>query len=123
MGDTGGQLNSPLQVDSSGKIYVVSDGVTGPDGSQVLLGILDLLGPFECGEQPGPDLIRPRSNLRIIPGKVSGEPHLSGSRITTQVAAALYENLGDVEKVADLYPGIDIRSIDKAIQFEYSLAA
>ena len=121
--DSGGRLNSPLQVDSSGKIYVVSDGVTGADGNQVLPGILDLLGPFECSEQPGPDLIRPRSTLRIIPGKVSGEPHLSGSRITTQVAAALYENLGDIEKVADLYPGIDVFSFDEAIQFEYSLAA
>ena len=121
--DSGEQPDSPLRVDSSAKIWVVADGVAGLDGQHALPGTLDLLGPFECGEQRGPDLIRPRDNLRIIPGKVSGEPHLAGSRITTLVAAALYNNIRNAERIADLYPGIDACGFEEAIEFEHSLAA
>lgn len=121
--DSGDQPDSPLRVDSSAKIFVIADDVVGADGQQALPGTLDLLGPFEYGERQGPDLIRPRPNLRIIPGKVSGEPHLADSRITTQVAAALYENIPDVGKVSDLYPGVNAQSFREAIEFEHSLAA
>ena len=85
--------------------------------------MLDLLGPFECDGQQGPDLLRPRPNLRIIPARVSGDPHLAGSRITTQVAAALHRNMADLDKIAALYPGFDARIFEEAIEFEYSLAA
>ena len=121
--DSGDHPDSPLRVDSSANIFVVADGVIGANSQPVLPGILDLLGPFECGDQRGPDLIRPRPSLRIIPGKVSGEPHLAGSRITTQVAAALFENIQDVERIAGLYPGFDAGSFEEAIEFEDSLAA
>ena len=121
--DSGEQPDSPLRVDSSASVFVVADGVIGADGQPVLPDILDLLGPFECGDQRGPDLIRPRPSLRIIPGKVSGEPHLAGSRITTQVAAALFENIQDIERIADLYPGFEAHSFEEAIEFEDSLAA
>ena len=121
--DRGEQPRSPLRVDSSGKIWVAADGVVAADGHRVLPGALDLLGPFEFGGHRGPDLLRPRPNLRIIPGKVSGEPHVAGSRVTTQVAAALYRNIPDVERIADLYPGINDHSLGEAIEFERSLAA
>ena len=84
---------------------------------------MDLLGPFEFGQQRGPDLLRPRPRLRIIPGKMSGEPHLAGSRITTQVAAALYEHIPDVGRIADLYADMDTGIFEQAIEFERSLAA
>lgn len=84
---------------------------------------MDLLGPFEGDRRRGPDLVRPGPNLRIIPGRVSGEPHLVGSRITTQVAAALHRNIADVEKIAALYPGFDASIFEEAIEFELSLAA
>ena len=121
--DSGEQPDSPLQVDASADIWVVEGGVTNLDGQQAIPGTLDLLGPFECGEQRGPDLLRPRGSLRIIPGRVSGEPHLAGSRITTQVAAALYKSIRDVEQIAELYPGFDAHSFAEAIEFEDSLAA
>ena len=121
--DSGEQPGSPLRVDSSAKIWVVADGIAAADGQQALPDTLDLLGPFECSGHRGPDLLRPRPSLRIIPGKVSGEPHLAGSRITTQAAAALYRDIPDVERIADLYPGIHARSVGEAIEFERSLAA
>ena len=121
--DSGEQPDSPLRVDLSAKIWVVADGVAHTGGQGAMPGTLDLLGPFECGEQRGPDLLRPRPNLRIIPGKMSGEPHLSGSRITTRVAAALHRNIPDVEQIAELYPGVAASSFVEAIEFERSLAA
>ncbi len=93
------------------------------DGQQALPETLDLLGPFEFGQLRGPDLLRPRPRLRIIPGKMSGEPHLAGSRITTQAAAALYEHIPDVEKISGLYAQMDADVFEQAIEFERSLAA
>ena len=118
-----GRPDSPLRVDVSAKIWIVANGAAGTHGQQALPGTLDLLGPFECGHQRGPDLLRPRPNLRIIPGRVSGEPHLADSRITTQVAAALYRSIPDFEKIAELYPGLGVRSFEEAIELEQSLAA
>ena len=122
--DSGARPDSPLRVDSSANIFVVGgEDVSRVDGQQLLAGMLDLLGPFESDRRRGPDLVRPRPNLRIIPGRVSGEPHLAGSRITTQVAAALHRNIADVEKIAALYPGFDASIFEEAIELEFSLAA
>ena len=121
--DSARSPGSPLRVDSSAKIFVVAEDVSRVDGQQSLAGTLDLLGPFEGDGRRGPDLVRPRPNLRIIPGRVSGEPHLAGSRITTQVAAALHRNIADVEKIAALYPGFDASIFEEAIEFEFSLVA
>ena len=121
--DGADEPDSPLRVDQSGKIWVQANGVVETDGQQALPEILDLLGPFEFGQQRGPDLLRPRPRLRIIPGKMSGEPHLAGSRITTQAAAALYEHFGDVERIAGLYAEMDAGIFEQAIEFEHSLAA
>lgn len=68
-------------------------------------------------------VIRPRPTLRIVPGRVSGEPHLAGSRITTLSAAALYESLGYYTAVAELYPGFTANAFRDAVEFESSLAA
>ncbi len=121
--DSADEPDSPLRVDQSGRIWVQADGVVETDGQQALPETLDLLGPFEFGQLRGPDLLRPRPRLRIVPGKMSGEPHLAGSRITTQVAAALYEHIPDVGRIAGLYAGVDSGMFEEAIEFEHSLAA
>ncbi len=121
--DSGARPDSSLRVDSSARIFVLDDDASRVDGQRVLPDTLDLLGPFECDGQSGPDLLRPRPNLRIIPGRVSGEPHLAGSRITTQVAAALHRNIKDAGKIATLYPGFGASVFEEAIEFEHSLAA
>ena len=54
---------------------------------------------------------------------MSGEPHPAGSRITTQVAAALFEQIPDVGRIAALYGDLDAGMFEEAIDFERSLAA
>ena len=122
-GDSSGDLSSPLRVDVSGKIWLDVDGVPVYEGRAALPGSLDLLGPFDLADRNGPDLRRPRPNLRIVPGRVSGESHLARSRITTLSAAALYRNLGDLAAVAALYPGFGVEAFRDAVEFERSLAA
>ena len=120
--DSDDNLSSPFRVDISGKIWLDVEGVSIHDGQVAPPGSLDLLGSFDCAERRGPNLIRPRPDLRIVPGRLSGEPHLANSRITTLSAAALYRNLGDIDAVAELYPGIDVEAFEDAVQFELSLA-
>ncbi len=115
---------SPLRVDRTGHIFIVSaDRVETAHREGVMGETLDLLGPFNVGEGHGPDLIRPREHLRIIPGKVSGEPYLADSRITTQAVAALFERFGDIDRVVALYPDLDKAAIKEAIDLEQHLAA
>ena len=115
---------SALRVDRSGQIYITAQRrveTTFREG--VFEESLDLLAPFERADGHGPDLIRPRPHLRIIPGKVSGEPHLVRSRITTQTVAALHERLRSVERIAALYPEVEGKAIAEAIELERQLAA
>ncbi len=121
--DSSGDLSSPLRVDASGEIWLDVDGVPHHEGQAALPGSFDLLGPFDLADRNGPDLLRPRPNLRIVLGRVSGEPHLAKSRITTLSAAALYQNLGDLTAVAELYPGFSVEAFRDAVDFERSLAA
>ena len=118
------QQGSPLRVNTSGEVVLFDEHqVIQPDAHQALPGMLDLLGPFDFGESKAPDLIRPRSHIRIVPGKVSGEPHIAGSRITSQVIAALYERMQDINAVANLYPGFSNTQFKEAIDLERSLAS
>lgn len=118
-----GQPGSPLRVDRDGRVYLADGWSASVQGQMSLVSVLDLLGPFENGQHHGPDLIRPRSDLRIIPGKVSGEPHLVDSRITTKSVAALYQRVRDLNAVVALYPGIAPEIIGQAIELEHALAA
>ena len=121
--DNDGNLSSPLRVDASGQIWLDVNGVPQHEGQAALPGSFDLLAPFDLADRHSPDLLRPRPNLRIVPGRVSGEPHLAKSRITTLSAAALYQNLGDLAAVAELYPGFSVEAFRDAVEFERSLAA
>lgn len=113
---------SPLQVDRSGKVYVdIGPMVETTHREGVLEETLDLLGPFEVDGGRGPDLVQPRPHLRIVPGKLSGEPHLERSRITSQAVWALYDRFRDLEKVASFYPEVDPEAISEAIDLEHQL--
>lgn len=117
------QRGSPLRVDRTGRVHLDDGWAAGTSGQMGMLPLLDLLGPFEVGDEHGPDLIRPRSRLRIIPGKVSGEPHLENTRITTRAIDALYRRMGDMVHVAALYPEVASETLEQAIDLEHSLAA
>lgn len=117
----GGQ--TPLLVDRGGRITIrTAEGHVRATG-QVELDVLDLLAPFETPSTRGPDLVRPRPHLRIVPGKVAGEPHLQGSRLTTVTIAALAARGFDAAAIARLYPDEDTAAIREAIELEQVLAA
>lgn len=113
---------TPLRVDRRGKVYVDTGSMVETTFREgVLEETLDLLGPFEADDARGPDLVRPRPHLRIVPGKVSGEPHLDHSRITTQAVSALYDRFHDLDKVISFYPHADPAAIAEAIELEREL--
>ena len=113
---------SPLYVDPTGKIVIVTPDATHDLRGQGLLSEwLDLLGPFEGTDGSGPDLRRPREHLRIVPGKCAGEPHLDGSRLTTVTVAALAGRGYTLDDVARLYPDETRESLEEAIDLERSL--
>ena len=117
------ESGTPLLVNIDGRVHLADGWAAGTHGQMSLVPMLDLLGPFGMGDHHGPDLIRPRPSIRIVPGKVSGEPHLVGSRITTKSVAALYRRFGDLRSVAALYPEAAPETIEQAIDLENALAA
>ena len=118
----GGVGTSPLYVDPTGRIVIVTGEVASDlSGQGVLSEWLDLLGPFEGTDGAGPDLRRPREHLRIVPGKCAGEPHLAGTRLTTITVAALAGRGFTLDDVARLYPDESSESLAEAIDLERSL--
>jgi uncharacterized protein (DUF433 family) len=114
---------SPLRVNREGKIFVVeTNSVSDVHGQTALDGsLLNLLGPFSEGQLRGPDLLRPRPHLRIVPGKCAGEPHLSGTRITTPSVSALARSGFQRDDIARLYPDRNSEAIAEAIDLEEEL--
>jgi uncharacterized protein (DUF433 family) len=89
-------------------------------GRQLLLsGSLDLVRPYRLG----PDLLAPRKHLGIIPGKLSGEPHVRGSRVSTASLWALSVRGYGVEQIGELYPELIAPVIAEALSLERDLAA
>ena len=117
------ESGTPLLVNIDGRVHLGDGWTAGTHGQLSLVSMLDLLGPFGMGDGHGPDLVRPRPRIRIVPGKVSGEPHLVGSRITTKSVAAVYRRFGDLRRVAALYPQATPETIEQAIDLETALAA
>ena len=86
--------------------------------------VLDVLGPFDIEKGTwGPDLRQPMPHLRIVPGKVSGEPHLAHSRLTTQSVATLADRGFSLDDIKRLYPDESPDGLSEAIELERRLAA
>lgn len=98
---------SPILVDPRGRIFVrLHDDVVGLDGSKGLpdLETWGLTEPFSIdGDVKGPDLLRPRESLRIVPGKVAGEPHVADTRITSLALASLARDGFATDRIAEMY--------------------
>ncbi len=115
---------SPLLVDRAGRIYVREGGaVLNLHRQPVLLpdDVLGLTAPFDSAGLAGPDLLRPRPHLRIVPSKVAGEPHVEHSRLTTQTIAALALRGYEARQIAAMYDEPD-DVITEAIDLERQLA-
>ncbi len=112
-----------LRVDAHGKILV-----SGPTAIHDLKGqvvseeLLDLIAPFTTAEGTrGPDLVAPRAELRIVPGKLSGSPHVAHTRLETRALAALARDGFDVTRIQQLYPYVSTGQIDQALDLERQL--
>lgn len=123
-----GQLN--LLVDPLGRVHFRrSEGeplqVTG--GQAVLeepLEELNLLTEYTVGGTWGPDLRVPKPSLRIVPGKLTGEPHVLETRVATIQLWSLHRQGFDEESVLRLYPFLTERpgAYSEAIALEERLA-
>lgn len=113
-----------LLVDGNGHLHRKrSERVHDLTGQVVGEPLLDLISPFTTAEGTrGPDLIKPRVDLRIIPGKLSGAPHIVGTRLETRALAALATDGCDVAAIHRLYPYVTAPQIEQALEFEGQLA-
>jgi len=114
-----------VRVDLNGEIFILTDwGAERPDGARPLdEDMLNLIEPFQLRAARGPDLQRPRPNLRIVPGKLSGSPHIAHSRIETLAVAALADRGFDSEKISRLYPQVMPIALVEAVDLERQLTA
>jgi len=84
--------------------------------------MIDVLAEFRMHEGTiGPDLVKPRPHLRIIPGKLAGEPHVTGTRIASKMVAALVRDGLAENKVVRLYPDLSAESVLECIDLERQL--
>jgi uncharacterized protein (DUF433 family) len=73
------------------------------------------------GQTRGPDLVRPRSELRILPGRVSGSPHVVNTRLETRALASLTSDGFGVDGIHRLYPYVTAVQIEQALDLESQL--
>ncbi len=104
-----------------GQLFLqLSDETIRADGSRQLAinGTLYLVKPYKNG----PDLLQPRPLLRIIPGKLHGEPHIIDTRIPSLTIGSLAQQGFDLSQIQAMYPDAPADAIQEAIGFERSLA-
>jgi DNA-binding transcriptional MerR regulator/uncharacterized protein (DUF433 family) len=82
---------------------------------------LSVLDVFETTHSRGPNLVTPRSKLRIVPGKLGGSPHLVGTRLESQALGALAVGGLGTPMIYRLYPDFDRQGIEQAISLEQQL--
>jgi DNA-binding transcriptional MerR regulator/uncharacterized protein (DUF433 family) len=114
---------SPILVDPSGRIHVRTR--SGPvrelSGQTVIEETLNPLAPFSADGFSAPDLVRPRPDLRIIPGRVDGQPHLAGTRVSSLALAALDRRGFSLRAIQAMYPTEDPTAVVQAIDLEREL--
>lgn len=77
---------------------------------------------FAAGGMAGPDLVAPRPSLRIVPRKLGGAPHIQGTRIETEVLAALERSGLALGLIGELYPVLTDDQLGDALALEHDLA-
>lgn len=95
----------PIVVNDHAVVARTGDGAVNPPPSVDfrIVSVVWEVGDLRCSDVSAtPNCGSP--HLRIVPGKVSGAPHLESSRITAQTIAALHDRLRSVEQLASYYP-------------------
>ncbi len=106
--------------DADGALYLQLPGanIRARGGGQgALPEVLNLVAPYKSA----PDLLKPRPLLRIIPGKLHGEPHIVGTRIPSLTISALSKAGYDLGQIYAMYPDATPDALSEAIAFEQSL--
>jgi uncharacterized protein (DUF433 family) len=114
-----------VSVDAGGHVYVTlrDEGVERIDGARPLdPDMLQLIEPFKTRTTHGPDLQKPRAHLRIVPGKLSGSPHVAHTRLETVTIASLRGRGFGTENIARLYPKVEPIALVEAIDLEQQLS-
>lgn len=111
---------------SGGLVFGADEQMYVPLGKKLMQGVLetevDLISAFSVAPDIlGPDLAEPRPTLRIVPGKLSGEPHVADTRIPTKMLAALGERGFDASRIVELYPDLTLPEVADAIDLEEQL--
>lgn len=92
------------------------------DGQLALGDLIDLIAPMQTAEGThGPDLLRPRPLLRIVPKKLGGAPHVMDTRVETQSLDSLRRSGYTEEGIAKLYPFIPSQAVRESVQLERQL--
>jgi uncharacterized protein (DUF433 family) len=82
----------------------------------------DLLRPWYIHPHIiGPDLSEPGPTLRIIPGKLSGEPHVVDTRIPTETIWGLSRQGLNSDEIIELYPRLTGENVKDAVDLEERL--
>jgi uncharacterized protein (DUF433 family) len=113
-------------VNGDGQIYFGAQGglLQNLQGQLANGDVLNLIAPFTTDEGlRGPDLVQPKPELRIVPGKLSGSPHVSRTRVETTALAALANDGMNVQGIVDLYPFLTAAQVCQALELEQELAA
>ena len=93
---------------------------TTPDRRTASPDVLPLIAPYGAS---GPDLLEPRPLLRIIPGKLHGEPHVIDTRIASAALYALHQSGYTEPRILEMYPDVSSEALRQAIDLEQSLQA
>jgi uncharacterized protein (DUF433 family) len=113
-----------VRVDGAGQIYVESSPgeIESTRGERPLdPDMLNLIAPFATQSAQGPDLQRPREHLRIVPGKLSGSPHIAHTRLETVTIAALRSRGFEQGSLERLYPKVAPIGFLEAVDLERQL--
>lgn len=94
-----------------------------PTGQGILPEVLDVIAPFSTLERTrGVDLRAPAEHVRILPRRLAGAPHVSGTRIDTESLAALRSRGFDDQRILALYPELSAGQLADALSVEAQLA-
>jgi uncharacterized protein (DUF433 family) len=83
---------------------------------------INLIAPFSTKEGlRGLDLVQPRPDLRIVPGRLSGSPHVAHTRLETRAIYALNRDGLDSAATRTLYPYVTEAQVAQALDLERQL--
>jgi uncharacterized protein (DUF433 family)/DNA-binding transcriptional MerR regulator len=111
-----------VQVDRAGRIILTIHGETfEPLGLGHLQGMINARIKLIEALEGAPNLWRPRDRVRIIPGTLSGQPHIAGKRVPTELIKDLADQGFPHAMIRRAYPTVGDEDIRDAISLEEEL--